>query len=236
MIILDDHISFNDNDIIKWNTKLNLPISVQPQYNNGNYIDIIICETLLSYQNPISYGKPDRITEPTIDHKISLSVPIEYVEIFKEIFNDVSKLKMMSRISMNGGNYEIPQPSVIIKEVEHTLNKKDYLRLEYSINGKISSIIMYDKFISTTNDIFNMMINMSFEVGSIVSTKDDKGKNYIVKNYKFRNNELRYTLIEILENSSPIIKYGDEITLRKEEVCASRDNRIEQILNKSEDI
>ncbi len=233
MITLDSHISFTDNDIIKWNNNINTSINIQPQYNNGNYVDILIYNRV-SFGSPMVLGDIDRIEEPIIEHKVDFSVPSEYIDIFNKIIDSTCNSQMMSRVSINSMKYDITKPKVILKMVEHSFNKSEYVRFEYVLNGKLSSVMMYDKFISTANDIFNMMIDMNFKVGEIVSNKLDKGKNYIVKNYRYISTELRYVLIEILENNSLIIKYGDEVEFRKDDVCNSRDNRIEQILSKNE--
>lgn len=224
--MLLDNISLSSSDILNWNNyiskKTNIPIVIRPRYNNMIYVDV-------SYELFDKVHKQDLY----IKHDINFSILKESSNIFNEILDSVLNLKMMSCINDESNTrIDINKPDIILNTSEHYLDNKEYIRFEYQVSGHVISVMSYDKYINTAKEIFKEYSNMEFPINSIVSIKDDRSKNYLVKNYKFISNKISYVLIEI-DNIDTFISYGDEILIDIDRICHNRDNKIIGILKKS---
>lgn len=233
-MFLIDNISLFDSDIIDWNNyisqKTTIPIVIRPRYNTSIYIDV-------SYEIFEKFGSISKSNlekdHLTIDYNINFSILTEHCLIFNQILDNVLSLKMMSCINDESNNRtNIINPNIIFSTSEHTLDNKEYTRFEYKLSGHLISVMSYDKYINTAKEIFKEYSNVEFQINSIVSTKDDRSRNYLVKNYKFISNKISYILIEIV-NIDTIISYGDEILVNPISICNNRDIKISEILKKS---
>ena len=75
---------------------------------------------------------------------------------------------------------------------------------------------------------------LKYPIGTIVSTNQDKSKDYLVLDYKYRKLDGKYFIDFIASemlNEGVIIKYGDIKVFHENDLCYSRNSRIDDILN-----
>jgi hypothetical protein len=76
---------------------------------------------------------------------------------------------------------------------------------------------------------------VDYPIGSIVSEKDDKSKDFLVLDYEFYKLDDKYkyfyVISEMMNTDSHIITYGDVIVIAGKGLSFSRNGRIDDILN-----
>lgn len=252
-----------DKEILNWNKRLEKSsYSVYPMHNtrNGN-VDIIFRQKINQFGNPstnsnISFGIPDQFVEtvePSIMYDFIFSVSANRKRDFLDLFEKLSRDEFGTKYCLiNSSNdrkiYDISFTESVVKDRKENIHKvydKEYVRFTYRFDGKLGSIMAY---ISYLEDAINYISEMwgynedgsevcllKYPIGTIVSLKDDKSKNYLVLDYKYKKWDNKYTIdfviSEMLTDKSTIIKYGEVITTSEEFLCYSRDSRIDDILN-----
>jgi hypothetical protein len=102
----------------------------------------------------------------------------------------------------------------------------------------------YDMFLEDTINYFSEIFGynedgtevnlLKFPIGTIVSKSKDKSKDYLVLEYRYKKLDGKYSidyLISEMISNGLIIKYGDIENGYENDLCYSRNSRIDDILN-----
>lgn len=240
-----------DSEILNWNDRLK-----NTDYMVGAPYGVRSSAPHISFRQVIKnrgIGDTFAMTlDPTLDFQFSFSVAKNRVDLFWDIFHNWYEEKIGNEVLYTDGNnnqkiYEVKVTEDIItekKEIPHSILSKDYIKYSYKFKGKLSSIMAYVMFLEDTIDIFSKLysytedgqeVNLTkFQIGSIVSKKDDKSKDYLVVDIYPRKMGLDfyidYHITEVL-TIGEIIRYGSTQKVSENEICFSRNYRIDDILD-----
>lgn len=240
-----------DSEILNWNDRLK-----NTDYMVGAPYGVRSSAPHISFRQVIKnrgIGDTFAITlDPTLDFQFSFSVAKNRVDLFWDIFDNWYEEKIGNEVLYTDGNnnqkiYEIKVTEDIItekKEIPHSILSKEYIKYSYKFKGKLSSIMAYVMFLEDTIDIFSKLygytedgqeVNLTkFQIGSIVSKVDDKSKDYLVVDiYPQKmglNFYIDYHITEVL-TIGEIIRYGSTQKVNENEICFSRNSRIDDILD-----
>ena len=240
-----------DSEILNWNDRLK-----NTDYMVGAPYGVRSSAPNISFRQVIKnrgIGDTFAVTlDPTLDFQFSFSVAKNRVDLFWDIFHNWYDEKIGNEVLYTDSNnnqkiYEIKVSEDIItekKEIPHSILSKDYIKYSYKFKGKLSSIMAYVMFLEDTIDIFSKLygytedgqeVNLTkFQIGSIVSKKDDKSKDYLVVDIYPRKMGLDfyidYHITEVL-TIGEIIRYGSTQKVSENEICFSRNYRIDDILD-----
>jgi len=249
-----------DTEILKWSNRLeNSSLSFVPVFSNiTGHPDINIVRKYGS--SLIGFKEEYNLTETDISYQLSFSVTKNRVEDFFSLFDRLWNNGFHTQLIVSdGSNYNSTSPKtrsqkiqlskdvlIKIEEITHTIFNRDFVRYTYNFSGKVQEIIAYVTILEDTINYFSLIWGydeeghehclVKFPIGSIVSLVEDKSKDYLVidYNYIFQNNqyEISYRISEILtESKSSIIRYSSPTSAKDENLCFSRNNRIDNILN-----
>lgn len=240
-----------DSEILNWNDRLK-----NTDYMVGAPYGVRSSAPHISFRQVIkNRGIGDTFTmtlDPTLDFQFSFSVAKNRVDLFWDIFHNWYEEKIGNEVLYTDGNnnqkfYEVKVTEDIItekKEIPHSILNKEYIKYSYKFKGKLSSIMAYVMFLEDTIDIFSKLygytedgqeVNLTkFQIGSIVSKVDDKSKDYLVVDiYPQKmglNFYIDYHITEVL-TIGEIIRYGSTQKVSENEICFSRNSRIDDILD-----
>ena len=240
-----------DSEILNWNDRLK-----NTDYMVGAPYGVRSPAPHISFRQVVkNRGIGDTFVmtlDPTLDFQFSFSVAKNRVDLFWDIFNNWYEEKIGNEVLYTDNNnnqkiYEIKVTEDIItekKEILHSILSKEYIKYSYKFKGRLSSIMGYVMFLEDTIDIFSKLygytedgqeVNLTkFQIGSIVSKVDDKSKDYLVIDiYPQKmglNFYIDYHITEVL-TIGEIIRYGSTQKVSENEICFSRNSRIDDILD-----
>lgn len=243
-----------DDEIISFNEKISYSqYTIKPHYGNMGYANIII---LVDKHPASSYtGHIQEVSSDVhLEYKFIFSVSSNRTEQFFEILEKIKKREMMSKLSYQDSNNRINEfpikfDETIIsskKEEQHKILEREFTRYTYNFSGKLTSILGYISCITETINYFSEIWGydedgkehclLKYPIGSIVSDVKDKSKDYLVLEYEFERttdnkHHVYYVCCEMLNTDSPVIQYGKTFVTVEDELCFSRNNRIDDILN-----
>lgn len=249
----------SDTDIIDFNNNLNdNRFIIRPEYTPfsswpviGFYLNTTHSD-FMRRDYGIDYAKVNgRITEPEIEYFFSFSVCEKRIDDFYDILDNILSREFENLVYSDSTDKHsnIIVNSNIIKsknETTHTYINRSYKKIDYIFRGKVSSIMGYLKAIKNSIEFFGRIWGYSEEgeetcllkypIGNIVSTTRDRSKDFLVFGYYYDqlgdSFEILYEVYEILsDEKSSIIKYGDKLTLREDELTLSRTAQVNSILN-----
>jgi hypothetical protein len=244
-----------DSDIIRWGNRLNnSSYYITPRYNTRNgYPDIIISEKIES-------GIPGTliksgIEDPIINYSFSFSVVSHRKDEFFEILYKLLKDKFGTKFLTISESLDLNKirdinldESILSRYYtqEHKILNRTFIKYTYDFNNRLTDIICILSYIEDAIEFFQLIWGydeegkeiclLDFPVGSVVSKNSDKSKDFIVIEYIYKKVnskfKIEYIISEIIyDNKSPIIKYGESFIISKDEICHSRNSRIDSILN-----
>jgi hypothetical protein len=242
-----DKVNFiSDKKILSWNDRLqNSKYTLRPEFTSRSpFPEITVWVKSELYPS-------EQTLDPHINYKFSFSVSSNRTEQFFDILNKLLKLPFETYFTYKEKDYniELNGNSNIVsgkKEETHKLLEKEYTRFTYDFSGKLTHVIAYISCIEDTISYFEKIWGydeegrehclLKYPIGSIVSTTKDKSKDYLVLDYSYEkdtndNYFVNYQCCEMLNTNSPIIQYGDSNLYYEDELCFSRNNRIDDILN-----
>ncbi len=242
----------SDSEILNWNERLkNTNFMVIPTYGHKN------SWPLISFKQTSRDGTSTITMDPFLDFQFSFSVVKNRVDFFWDIFENWYEDKVGNEVLYQDNNninnnfnnkvYAIAVTDSIItdkKETEHTILNKDYIKYTYNFKGKLSSIMAYVMFLEDAIEIFSKLYGYSedgtevsltkFQIGSMVSKKDDKSKDYLLIDISpikiGKDYYIDYHISEVLAVGD-IIRYGATQKVSENEICFSRNSRIDDILD-----
>lgn len=249
-----DKVNFiSDKKILSWNDRLsNSAYCIKPHYGMMSSFPEITIWQKLSTSSGLQNYTDDRIEQtldPHVNYNFSFSVSSNRTEQFFEILNKILRKPFENQFNYKDKNYkiELSNENIVDKEEEkHKLLEKEYTRFTYKFSGKLTHIIAYISCIEDTIAYFEKIWGydeegkehclLKYPIGSIVSTTKDKSKDYLILDYSYEkdtndNYYIHYYCCEMLNTNSPIIQYGESNLHLEEELCFSRNNRIDDILN-----
>jgi hypothetical protein len=243
----------SDTEILNWNKRLEgSPYSVYPMSNIRNsHPGISVRQKSTSFNSPMGVDNYVPTLDPFITYNFSFSVAKNRSEFFFNLFNKVSGEVENKVIYVDPSNNDkftdiIFNEDVISEKevIEHSILGKTYLRYDYKFKGKLSSIMAYIMFLEDAINYFSEIFGynedgtevnlLKFPIGTIVSKLKDKSKDYLVLDYRYKKQDGKYQInyfISEMINNGPIIKYSDVEVGHENDLCYSRDSRIDDILN-----
>jgi hypothetical protein len=242
-----------DTEILNWNKRLEgSSYSVYPMSNIRNsHPHISVRQKSTSFNSPMGIESFVSTLDPFITYKFSFSVAKNRTEFFFNLFEKVSGEVENKVVYVDQGNNEKFTDVVFTDEIisnkeviEHSILDKDYIMYSYTFKGKLSSIMAYIMFLEDTINYFSEIFGynedgtevnlLKFPIGTIVSKSKDKSKDYLVLEYRYKKLDGKYSidyLISEMISNGPIIKYGDVENGYDNDLCYSRNSRIDDILN-----
>jgi len=240
------HLS--DTDIMAWNDRLekNSGLYVMARYSN-----VSSQPTIQIMKKSIYPGmEPKEIGDLDMKFRFAYSIAANREEIFFEIFNKLAREPFENHVCLSNGSHSFVKYDPKISEDPvrslHRICDKEYLRIEHTFSGKLSSIMAYVALLETSMEYFSMMWGydedgtehclLKYPIGSTVSPADDKSKDFLVIDYKFWRTEsqfvIDYVAAEmIFDKKSPVVKYGPVTTFSEKKLTWSRNGRIDDLLN-----
>lgn len=245
-----------DSEILKWNDRLSeSKFSLIPRMNNRNgYPDIVVSIEEHSGMPGLPLFKSG-FESPVISYLYSFSIVSHREEEFFRIFDRLCKENFSTKLlTIDNQNKEslvnIDLNKSFIEKCsieEHELLNRKFRKYTFNFESVLlTDIICFLTYIEDTIECFQLLWGydsngnevslLDFTIGSVVSMKRDKSKDYLVIDYNFirvvNSYKINYVLSEVLyDDKSPIIKYGKTIKSDGSDICYSRNNRIDNILN-----
>ncbi len=247
-----------DKEILKWNSRLEKSgYTVYPSPNNRSSEPDISYRQII--KQPGIGDNFVTTTEPFIRYRFTFSIASNREEHFFDLFSKISKQPFGTK-SVYAGNEMSgwkTMPDVKITDIDfsdkviddkskstHMISDKEYVRYTYSFAGKLGSIMAYISYLEDTINFFSMIWGyeedgseiclLKYPIGTIVSPKEDKSKDLLILDYKFSKIYDKYYIdfyaSEMLTNGT-VITYGESNDYKEENLCFSRNNRIDNILN-----
>ena len=242
-------MQLTDVDIMKWNGgRLPNQLMAFAQYTNTTDINIEFSINELSYNSPTGMSNFKKCPDPIIDFRFTFSIAKDRSDFFFEIL-DKLKVRSFDNKKMNSnGTYDkvkISEKDISnIEKTEHRVLNTDYIRYTYNFSAYASSIIAWVYLLEATIEFFSKIWGydkdgvehnlLKYPIGSIVSKPNDKSVDYLVLDlhYDLRGGayNINYVIAEMISTGS-IIKYGDIEREIEDNLCWSRNGRIDDILN-----
>ncbi len=240
-----------DKEIIKWNTRLEKSdYLVYPSMNNrSSEPDIAYRQVIKNTGIGETYVN---VTEPFIRYKFTFSISSNREESFFDILKKLSTEPFGTKsVYITNQNQEkiseVEFSEKIIDNKErfnHKIYDKEYVRYTYSFVGKLGSIMAYVSYLEDAISFFSSIWGyeedgkevclLKYPIGTIVSPNKEKSKDLLVLDYKFSKFYDKY-FVDYVANeivySGTIITYGESNTYKEEDLCFSRNSRIDNILN-----
>jgi hypothetical protein len=250
----------SDIEIINWNSRLSDlkgSLSINPIYSkiNGSYTSIPSIQFL--YNNNINIGNfvSHEIKDPIIKYRYMISISKNRVDFFNKILDEHIESTIKTKHIHEDKIYDITIDDIEFKlsTEEHELNNLKYIRYTYEFKTSLTKIMTYISMIENSIRIFNNIWSynddseeiylLKYKIGDIISFSSDKSKDYLIIDYNYKNNftgystyfsskdsTINYICVELLNNGH-ILKYGESKEFIEKDMCYSRNNRIDSILN-----
>ena len=248
-------IHLTDSDIMGWNDRIphesNLYIGARYSTTASQPTIVFTLRDSHMYPSVGQNGQANKVREvgdPDFEYRFAFSIASNREEEFYSIFNKLAGEPFENHVlTSNGTVARLKLDRKITEEPTKTLHKvfeKEYLRLEYNFEGKLSSIMAYVGLLEISIEFFSQIWGydedgneynlMKFPIGNIVSPADDRSKDYLVLDYKFIRAGafmINYVVCEMFaDKNSAIVKYGPVQTFSEKNLVWSRNNRIDDIL------
>jgi len=243
-----------DSEILSWNKRLEKSdYNVFPMPNRKSAEPYLAFrQKVSSNYNILPQNQMVNTPEPFVRYDFIFSISSNREETFNDLFDRISQEPFGSKTIFTDLNNEkisdIKFSDDIINEKvksNHYVLEKEYVRYTYNFAGKLGSIMAYISYLEDTINFFNEIWGynedgseiclLKYPIGTVVSTPKDKSVDYLVLDYKYRKLDGKYfvdfVVAEMLNTKGTIIKYGEVFTFREDELCYSRNSRINDILN-----
>ena len=246
----------SDTEILNWNKRLEKSLyMVRPMSSSqGANPYISFAQTMYNSSSswaPLSKPFPDQfmeISDPYIKFDFTFSVIENRLESFFELFNRLYKDKFGTKTIYKDKTSDVELSDKIIESrdsIIHKIYNRSYVRFSYKFSGQLSKIMAYISYLEDTINFFEKVWGydesgkehclLKYPIGSIVSKMDDKSKDFLIIDYLYEKTQNNYIIdyisSEIMDGTSVIIKYGDVSRFKDIDLCFSRTNRIDDILN-----
>jgi hypothetical protein len=240
-----------DKEIMKWNDVVKDYIIKPYSGNYSSYPDILIFK---NEDNHFTGSRMVEVPEPNIKYNLTFSVSSNRSYYFFDILENILGAEFLTVLSVRDSNNNEKRRSILIddkvlkskKSEEHCVLKRDFTRYTYKFEGSLTSIMAYVSCITDTINYFQLIWGydedgnehclLEYPIGTIVSKPSDKSKDYLILEYNYTKNtndefKIKYYACEMLNSDSSVIQYGDSMICEEDELCYSRNNRIDDILN-----
>ena len=238
--------NLTDTEILNWNDKLESSnYMLRPQYTSqSSYCDIVFVEKVRQRGN-LGIDFVDT-TDPTIKFKFIFSIASNRVDDFWKIFDKRKRIPLSNKTSGTLKNLEFTDKIIDSKDsTNHLVKEKEFTRFIYTFHGKLSQIIAYVTVLEDTIKFFEKIWGydetgkeyclVNYPIGSVCSMKKDKSSDFVVLDYEysivFGSHDIHYKVAKMIWNEkSPVVQYGEVILAVDNDLCFSRNNRIDNIL------
>jgi len=230
-----------DTEILNWNNRVE-NIYLTCTYGNS-------ANPAISFFNA---NNRNILLDVPISYEFIFSVSLNRESFFKDLFERLTTQDWKvfgTKVLFADKTHDINFNPDIVNQVKtevHKIQNKEYKRFHYHFKGKMSEIMAYISYLEDTINIFSEIWGynpedgseislVDFPIGSVVSLKSDKSKNFIVLDYQYfkvgSEYIIDYKISEILDINRSAIKYGPTEVKAHNEICFSRDMRIDDILD-----
>jgi hypothetical protein len=231
-----------DTEILQWNERLQdhqLGIIVRPKYVANSAYSPVIGLDLDVTQHPTNnkpwgrnlYQGETPVQEPHIKFNLIFSIDLDKIDKFDEIYNEIKLREIKTPVSTgddSNRNINLDRVKVDLVTEQHTLFKKEYMKLHYVFEGHLGDIIGYVKHIDDTIEF--IQLEPKFKISEVVSTVKDRSMDYLVLKYMY-DVGISYKVVEIVSNSADtVIKYGRVLHMNEKDLTWSRTARIDEVI------
>ena len=242
-----------DTEILNWNQRLtNSNYMLRPK-STSKSSEVNIC-FLQKVKNGVGFDFIETV-DPSIRWRFIFSVSNNRTTDFFKIFDKIKSTHLGNKsvyIGPNGNsekeeNIPITEKSIDkIEKENHSLKGKEFTRFTYIFHARLSQIIAYITTLEDTIKLFEKIWGydengkelclLDFPIGTICSLKKDKSSDYIVLDYDYKIDWTEYNIFYKISKmewteSSQIVKYGNVELVKESDMCFSRNNRIDDILD-----
>lgn len=241
-----------DSQIIKWNQRLSdTPYIVVPKYHHKMNSYPMIVFKQQPFGNSLSQSEVITI-DPVIDFRFSFSVAKNRVDnffhIFDKIYSDTVETKTFYQNSNNVekiSDINMKSLNPIVKsQLDHLVFNKEYVKFIYDFRGTLSSIMMYVTFLEDTIEVFSKIWGYDemgnehqlskFKIGDIISIKGNASDDYLIVDFHiekgYNSMKFDYEISKII-NMGQILQYEKSEVASENNICWSRNSRIDDILD-----
>ncbi len=245
-----------DSEILRWNDRLQkTAFMVYPKSNlQGSHPHISFRQkTSSNFASMSGFDFVETMDPHLNNYQFVFSVSKNRVDNFFDIFNKLREEEIGTKTcyvssdnSTKINDIELTEKIVVKKDsMDHKISEKEYVRYSYTFTGKISQIMAYVLYLEDTIEFFSKIwgynedgteeLLINYPIGTLVSDVNDKSKDYLILDYIYRkvgsDYYIDYELTEVLGGYSSVIKYGDVKIMSENNICFSRNGRIDDILN-----
>lgn len=220
---------------------------LRPQHSpRSSYVDIIFVQKV---KNGFSGFDLVDTTDPFIQFKFIFSIASNRLDDFWRIFDRRKLVKIDTKTNYKDalGDLIFSDTIVISKDTEnHNVKEKEFTRYIYNFNGKLSQIITYISVLEDCIKFLEMMWGydengkeyclITYPLGSVCSMVNDKSSDWLILDYEYvitqGHFQIKYKIVKMLwDDKSPVLKYGEISSADEKDLCFSRNNRIDTLLN-----
>ena len=241
-----------DSEIMEWNDRIpkDSKIFIAARYSNmASQPTIAFCLKDSHLYPPSIDGKNRECGDPGMKYRFAFSIAANRESEFFEIFEKLARDPFENHVQDgNGTTSRLKLDRKVAEEpirTKHRIFEKEYLRLEYSFEGRISSIMAYVRLLEDSIEYFSMIWGydedgneynlLKYPIGSMVSPVDDKSKDMLVLDFRLVKSGslyIDYVACEILSvKNSAVVKYGPVQTFSEKYLTWSRNGRIDGLLD-----
>lgn len=190
--------------------------------------------------------------DPTVNWLFSFSVVESRKSEFIKILSRLLSKGIENHVDVYGDGKKHEKVNITSEiltssdETTHEIYNRTYVKYTYKFNGRLSSIMSYITIVEDAIEFFSNTWGydekgeehclVKYPIGTVVSKVKDKSSDFLVLDYNYvvdyKEYIINYVISEMFtDEKSMIIKYGDSETVREDDLCYSRNDRIDNILN-----
>ena len=242
----------SDSYILKWNKRIkDSGLFLSPFYSNND-----ICISISNSLNTnFGYRDIDQQNNINLNKKIKFNFTFSILKSKeKDFFYILNKLKKekkpiyFANKSLESRHlFEIQDISYdsIDKDItEHKIAGNEFITYNFKFKNDLLSIFSYVYDLEDSIEFFNQMWGynsdgtsrlITYQIGDIVSKKNKKSLDFLIFDYHFHKDadyRIDYKIAEMNgDENTHVITYGDIEVVKQEDLCRSRNNTIDGILN-----
>lgn len=246
-----------DRDLLKWNERMDKsPYRVRVNstwVNNHQLVSFYVRE--IPGSPHLIYNDAQSIREcqdPVVKWEFSFSVVESRKDEFLKILSRLLSKGIENHVDVYGDGKKHEKVNITSEiltssdETTHEIYNRTYVKYTYKFNGRLSSIMSYITIVEDAIEFFSNTWGydekgeehclVKYPIGTVVSKVKDKSSDFLVLDYNYvvdyKEYIINYVISEMFtDEKSMIIKYGDSETVREDDLCYSRNDRIDNILN-----
>jgi hypothetical protein len=249
-----------DRDLLKWNERMDKStyrVRVNSNWVNNHQLVSFYLREISDSPHPIyNVSQPIKdcrdCPDPVVKWEFSFSVVESRKNEFLKILERLLLKGVANHVDLygDGSKHEKINISEDIltssDETKHEVYNRSYVKYTYKFNGRLSSIMSYITIIEDAIEFFSNIWRydekgeehclIKYPIGTVVSKVKDKSNDFLVLDYDYVVDYKKYIINYVIskmyiDKKYMTIKYADPEKVSEDDLCYSRNNRIDNILN-----